>query len=280
MRPRQWTKNLIVFAPLIFSGHIQDVSAIVASVVAFGVFCLASGATYLVNDVRDAHVDRLHEVKRTRPVASGELPATVAVVSAIVIAVLAVAVAFALARPVGVMTLGYLALQAAYTFGLKHQVILDVMSISAGFIIRAAAGAAAVSVAASPWLYMCAALLALFLGFGKRRHELLLAEGTVGSHRAVLDDYSPHLLDVLVATATSGTIIAYSLYTFFSPTAAENDYLMFTIPFVVYGVLRYVFLMYKHNLGGSPEEILLTDVPLIITILAWLATASVVIYLT
>lgn len=279
MRPRQWTKNLIVFAPLIFSGRIGDSRSLLASFIAFMVFCVASGAVYAVNDVRDLEQDRVHVKKRERPIAAGRLSPRVALVAAAIMAVVALAVAFVISTPFGLLTVGFLAIQLAYTFGLKHAVILDVMTIAAGFIIRAAAGAAAVGVAASPWLYMCAALLALFLGLGKRRHELLLLDEQAGSHRAVLDDYSSQLLDVLLSTVMAATIIAYSLYTFFSATAVESNYMMLTIPFVMYGVFRYVFLMYKRNLGGNPEEILLTDVPLIVTIIAWLLTAGAVIYL-
>ncbi len=279
MRPKQWTKNLIVFAPLIFSGRLGEPEALLAAVLAFVVFCLTAGAVYLVNDVRDIEQDRLHAKKRSRPLAAGALSPAVAIGAAVALLAAALAMAVTLSVTFAVITLGYLALQSAYTFYLKHAVVLDVMSISAGFVLRAAAGAAAVEVSASPWLYMCAALLALFLGFGKRRHELLLLDSKAGEHRSVLADYTPQLLDVLLSTVTAATIIAYSLYTFFSPTGEQHDYLMFTIPFVVYGMFRYVFLMYKRNLGGSPEEILLTDVPLIITILGWLVASAAVITL-
>jgi 4-hydroxybenzoate polyprenyltransferase len=279
MRPRQWTKNLIVFAPLIFSGRVGDPRSLLASFAAFLVFCVASGAVYAVNDVRDLKQDRLHAKKRERPIAAGELNPRIAVAAAVIMVAVALAGAFGISVAFGLIVGGFLVIQLAYTFGLKHAVILDVMAIAAGFIIRAAAGAVAVGVAASPWLYMCAALLALFLGLGKRRHELLLLDEQAVNHRAVLDDYSSQLLDMLLSTVMAATIIAYSLYTFFSATAAGSNYMMLTIPFVMYGVFRYGFLMYKRNLGGNPEEILLTDVPLIITILAWLLTAGAVIYL-
>lgn len=279
MRPRQWTKNLIVFAPLIFAGALTNVVQIRAAVAAFIIFCLASGCVYLVNDLRDLERDRLHEKKRLRPLASGELAPWVAVVSAVVSLGAAMTAGVMLSSQFAQVLGVYMVLQLAYTFGLKHMVILDVMLIAAGFVVRAAAGAVAVGVTASPWLYMCAALLALFLGFGKRRHELLILQEGARDHRAVLEDYSPELLDVLLSTVAAATVIAYSLYTFFSATAEHNNYLMLTVPFVLYGLFRYVFLMYSRNMGGSPEEILLTDVPLIVTILLWLGTAGFVIYL-
>jgi len=278
MRPKQWTKNLIVLAPLIFSGRLGDPAAVGAALLALVTFCLLSGAVYLVNDVRDLEQDRRHEKKRSRPIASGALSSPVALVAAALATAGALGISLLLSNQFTVVALGFLVLQAAYTFGLKHAVILDVMLIAAGFVLRIAAGTVAIDVPASPWLYLCAALLALFLGLGKRRHELLLLEEEAGNHRAVLDDYSPELLDVMLSTVTAATIVTYSLYTFFSPTAERHNYLMLTIPFVVYGVFRYLYLMYKRNLGGSPEEILLTDVPLIITILGWLAASGVVIY--
>lgn len=277
MRPKQWTKNLIVFAPLIFSGRITEQTALANDLFAFVVFCLISGAVYLMNDLRDLEQDRHHVKKRMRPLASGALRPRVAVGAATALVIVALVSAVAISSEFAAIALGYLLLHIAYNLGLKHIVILDVMMISAGFVIRAAAGSVAVGVEASPWLYMCAALLALFLGFGKRRHELFLLEGEAGSHRAVLEDYSPQLLDMLLSTVTAATIIAYSLYTFFSPAAERHNYLMLTIPFVVYGVFRYVYLMYMRNLGGSPEEILLTDVPLIITVVMWLLTAVAII---
>lgn len=278
MRPKQWTKNLIVLAPVIFSGRLGDPVALGAALLAFVAFCLLSGAVYLVNDVRDFERDRLHARKRSRPIASGVLAPGLAIGAAALAMTVALAVSLLLTTQFVIVAISFVALQVAYTFGLKHAVILDVMIISAGFVLRIAAGTAAIEVPASPWLYMCAALLALFLGLGKRRHELLLLEEQAGDHRAVLDDYSPQLLDALLATVTAATIVTYSLYTFFSPSAEQHNLLMLTIPFVVYGVFRYLYLMYKLNLGGSPEEILLTDAPLITTILGWLVASGAVIY--
>ena len=279
MRPKQWTKNLIVFAPLIFGGRLSDARAVATSVLAFVIFCLISGSVYLLNDLKDLERDRAHAKKRARPLAAGELKPSVAMIALGVLAPVALGSAFALSVRFGLVTLGYLALQVAYTLVLKNQVILDVMAISAGFVLRAAAGAAAVDVSASPWLYMCAALLALFLGFGKRRHELVELEAKASDHRAVLADYSPQFIDAMLSTVTAATIIAYSMYTFISATAEQAHNLMFTVPFVVYGLFRYQFLIYKRNLGGSPEEILLTDAPLIATIVLWLVAVAGAMYI-
>ncbi len=280
MRPKQWTKNLIVFAPLIFAGEITFAANDLRTVAAFAVFCLISSAVYIANDLVDIERDRSHETKRTRPVAAGALAPRTAGVALVVLLLAALGGAFALGVPFGLVSVGYLLLQTAYTFWLKHEVILDVMAIAAGFVLRAFAGAVVIGVPGSPWLYICAALLALFLGLAKRRHELTLLEDGAGDHRPSLEHYSAPLIDSMLSAITSATIVTYALYTFFSDTARESQYLMLTIPFVVYGLFRYLYLVHKHNLGGSPEEILLSDKPLIIDIALWLAAVGVVLYLT
>jgi 4-hydroxybenzoate polyprenyltransferase len=273
MRPRQWTKNLILFAPLIFAAKFTDATAIGRALAGFGLFCLVSGAVYLINDVRDIENDRRHERKRSRPIASGALSARAAVAVAVALVALALAGSFALSVSFGLAASVYLGLQLAYTFFLKDQVILDVMAISAGFVVRAVAGSLAISVVFSPWLLSCAALLALFLALGKRRHELLLLEMGAEQHRRALADYSPQLIDQLTSAITAATIVTYALYTFFSPASQTHQYLMLTVPFVVYGLFRYLYLVHQRNLGGNPEEILLTDMPLIIDIALFLAVA-------
>jgi 4-hydroxybenzoate polyprenyltransferase len=278
MRPKQWTKNLIVFLPLIFSGGLDDPGAGAASVAGFALLCLLSGSVYLLNDLRDAEQDRMHAKKSQRPIASGALDPRVAAVAGFVLAAGALTGGFLLEWHFGVVASGYFVLQVVYTLYLKTEVILDVMSISAGFVLRAVAGAAVIGVVSSPWLLMCAALLALFLALAKRRHELILLEEGAGAHREVLDDYSAGLIDAMLSTVTAATILAYSTYTFASETGEGSPYLMLTVPFVVYGMFRYLYLIHMKNMGGSPEEILLTDVPLILSIVGWLGSAGAIMY--
>lgn len=278
MRPRQWTKNLIVFAPLIFAGQVGVASNNLRTIAAFVVFCALSSAVYIANDLVDIERDRAHETKRLRPLAAGQLKPRTALVAMTALVVGALAAAFALGWQFGAVSAGYLALQASYTFWLKHEVILDVMAISAGFVLRAFAGTVVTGLSGSPWLYICAALLALFLGLAKRRHELTLAEDGSCEHRPCLEHYSAPLIDSMLSAITASTIVTYALYTFFSSTGQRHGYLMLTIPFVVYGLFRYLYLVHKRNLGGSPEEILLTDKPLIINILLWLAAVGATLY--
>lgn len=275
MRPRQWTKNLIVFAPLVFAAQFTDAWAYARVCAAFGLFCIISGSVYLLNDVRDVRSDRAHEIKSRRPIASGALSPAVAMTTAGVLLALSLAAALSLSLPFGVIAAAYLALQLAYIAFFKDQVILDVMSISAGFVLRAVAGAVVIPVISSPWLLACTALLALFLALGKRRHELLLFETSAADHRKSLAYYSPAFIDQLVAIVTSATIVTYALYTFFSPASQRHPYLMLTIPFVVYGLFRYLYLVHQEQLGGNPEEILLSDAPLIVDIVLFLAAAVV-----
>ena len=279
MRPRQWTKNLILFAPLLFSLELGRLVDVVRTVAAAVLFCLLSGGVYIVNDLRDLNRDRLHDTRRHRPLAAGQLSRRVAAVAAAVLLVVGLGGAVILGTGFALITLGYVALQAAYTFYFKNEVILDVMAISAGFVLRVAAGAEAIHVAVSPWLLSCAALLALFLAFVKRRHELL-ADTHALEHRPVLRKYTPALLDQAIAIVTSSTFVVYAIYTFLSQSAADRPYLMLTIPFVGYGLLRYLYLMHARHLGGSPEEILLSDGPLAIDLGLWALVVVIVLYLT
>lgn len=284
MRPRQWTKNGIVFMAFIFSINQQwvpeDFSTwdhLIGRVLLTAlVFCGVSGAGYLINDVRDVESDRLHPTKRNRPIASGRLAPRAALAWALFFIVAGVIVAFLVDWRTGAVVVGYIGLQITYTTLLKYEVILDVMAIAAGFVLRALAGAYAVDVPTSPWLYVVTALGALFLAITKRRAEVnLLAEGAT-SHRAVLQHYTPPFLDQMTAMVTASTVIAYALYTFTAETLPENHLMMLTIPFVAYGVFRYLFLSLTRNEGGSPEEVLLKDVPLILTIVGWVVTAMIV----
>jgi 4-hydroxybenzoate polyprenyltransferase len=277
MRPRQWTKNLLLFAGLIFAAKLGDVTRWLDALLAFAAYCAASSAAYLVNDVRDAEHDREHPIKRLRPVASGELPAR----SAIVLAALLAAAAFAGVAVLGLGAVGFLAgflvLQAAYTAGLKHVVLIDVLAIAGLFVLRAAAGAEGVGVRISPWLLICTGLLALFLALGKRRAELVLVGAAETPGRPVLEGYSLALVDQLVTVVAASTVISYCLYTF---TARDSKAMMVTIPFVVFGVFRYLLLMHRRDLGEEPEEVLLRDVPIIVCIAGWAASAAVILALT
>jgi 4-hydroxybenzoate polyprenyltransferase len=277
LRPRQWTKNLLLFAGIIFAAKIGDASRWVEALAAFAAYCAASSASYLVNDVRDAPQDREHPVKRARPIARGELSPRLAEA----IAAMLLFGAVLLVAPLGLASILFLctffALQAAYTLALKHVVLVDVMTIGGLFVVRAAAGAAAVEVRISPWLLLCTALLALFLALAKRRGELVLvgAEATPG--RPVLEGYSLALVDQLITVVASSTVISYCLYTF---TARDSKAMMITIPFVVFGVFRYLLLMHRRDLGEEPEEILLRDLPILACIAAWAACAAIILAVT
>src|SRR3954470_23417563 len=277
LRPRQWTKNLLLFAGIIFAAKLGDLSRWGEAFAAFAAYCAASSASYLVNDVRDAPHDRVHPTKRARPIARGELSPRLAELIAVVLLLSAVL----LVAPLGLASIfclcAFFALQAAYTLKLKHIVLLDVMGIAGLFVIRAAAGAQAVHVRISPWLLICTGLLALFLALAKRRAELVLvgAEETPG--RPVLEGYSLALVDQLLTMVAASTVIAYSLYTF---TARDSKAMMATVPFVLYGVFRYLLLLHRHDLGEEPENVLLTDVPLLVTIAAWATTSATILALT
>lgn len=285
-RPRQWVKNGLVFLPFAFTvGQVWHAGQpetwlplLAQTVAAFGAFCLVAGAEYLVNDVCDRKADRLHPRKRLRPIAAGVLPVPVALLTATVLFVLGVGLA-TLVRPIlGAIIAGYALLVVAYSLWLKHMVILDLFTVGAGFVLRALAGAAAIAVPVSPWLYTVTLFGALFIVINKRRHELVLLEEAAPDHRPILQEYSRELLDQMSGIMTALTLIAYSLYTFTAPNLPSNHAMMLTVPFVLYGVFRYLYLVYQRDGGGSPEEILLRDPPLVLDIILWL-TASMVILL-
>jgi 4-hydroxybenzoate polyprenyltransferase len=277
MRPRQWSKNLLVFAGIVFAAKIGDATRWGEALAAFAAYCALSSAAYLVNDVRDREHDRLHPVKRQRPIARGELSVRAALGLSAVLA----AAAFAIGAWLGLASLGLLlgfaVLQLAYSMGLKHVVLVDILAIGGLFVIRAAAGAVAVDVRISPWLLLCTALLALFLALAKRRGELVLVGARETPGRPVLEGYSLELVDQLVSVVASSTVIAYCLYTF---TARDSKALMVTIPFVIFGVFRYLLLVHRDDLGEEPEQVLLTDVPIILAVCGWIVTAAVILALT
>jgi 4-hydroxybenzoate polyprenyltransferase len=277
MRPAQWLKNGIVFAGLVFGGKLLEPTAVVSAALAALAFCLLSSGFYLINDVRDRDADRLHPAKRLRPVPAGELePRTAAFVGAILVIVAIVGSAL-LSWGLLLVFLAYASLMAAYNLGLKEIVIVDVFAIAAGFVLRAVGGAIAVDVSISPWLLVCTVLLALLIGFGKRRYELVALDNAV-RHRRNLDLYNRPMLDQAVAVTAAGTLIAYAAYTFESESAQYHHRMMLTIPFVAYGVFRYLYLLYRGGQGGAPETMLLTDRPLLATAAAWAAASAFLFY--
>jgi 4-hydroxybenzoate polyprenyltransferase len=280
MRPRQWTKNGLVFAALIFSRSLFSPGDVLRSLAAFLAFCLLSGAVYIINDLVDRENDQRHPQKRLRPIASGRLKRPTAAVAASLFAVAALVGGFWLDVRFGVIILAYFVMQLAYSFRLKRVVVLDVMLVAAGFAFRAVAGTFVVHVRISPWLFVCTILLALFLAIAKRRHELMFLEGGGISHRSVLGKYSETLLDQMIAVATSSTVVAYCLYTLAPETVEKfgTHNLILTVPFVLYGVFRYLYLVYRKDQGGAPERVLLTDLPLIVDILLYMASVVVILY--
>jgi 4-hydroxybenzoate polyprenyltransferase len=282
MRPTQWSKNAVVFAALIFSKHLFDGESVLLVCIAFAVFCLMASGAYVMNDLRDCDRDRQHPIKKLRPLPSGRVRRGSAVALSSVLMVAGVAAALSLGGGFALLAVLYLALQFAYTFFLKEVVILDVMSIAAGFVIRAVAGGVVIDVPVSPWLIICTFLLMLFLGFSKRRHELTLLEGRATDHRASLREYSPYFLDQMISVVTASTVVAYAIYTV-SPEVREKlgtERLYLTIPFVLFGIFRYLYLVHQREEGGNPTQLLLTDRPLLADVLLWLATVAWLLYWT
>jgi 4-hydroxybenzoate polyprenyltransferase len=272
-RPLQWTKNLLVFAGIVFAAELGDIGRWFEAVLIFVAFCLASSAAYLANDAHDAPADRAHPVKRSRPVASGVLSARTALAGAAALSALALLIALPTGWESVALIGAFLVLQAAYTVRLKHLVLLDTLVIAALFVLRAAAGAVGIDVRLSPWLVLCSGLLALFLALGKRRGELVMVGAELTPGRPVLEGYSLALVDQLLSIVTAATISAYSIYTF---TATESAAMMLTIPFVVFGLFRYLYLMHRHDAGEEPDRIAVTDGPIIATVAVWVATAAVI----
>jgi len=274
MRPRQWTKNLLLFAGIVFAAKLGDPSRWAAAVAAFAAYCAASSAAYLVNDVHDVASDRLHPVKRFRPVARGELGPRAALALAGVLVVAALVLAGSLGPASLACLVAFVGLQAAYSLALKAFELIDVIAIAGLFVLRAAAGAIAVDVRISEWLLLCTFLLALFVALGKRRAELGL-EGV--NARASLSGYSVPLVDQLLSIVAAATIAAYTGYTL---AAHDTRWLVATIPLVVYGLFRYLLLLHRRGLGEEPEALLVEDLPLLATVAAWAAACGVILALT
>jgi 4-hydroxybenzoate polyprenyltransferase len=281
MRPKQWPKNGFIFAALVFDGKVSDPHYLVRTAIGFVIFCFVSGAIYLINDVTDIENDRQHPSKRDRPLAAGRLSVKVAQAAVLIILAVCVPVSFAIDPLFGAIVLAYTVLQIAYSYLLKNIVIVDVLTIAAGFVLRVAAGAVLVDAERfSPWLYVCTVLLALFLGFSKRRGELVLLQENANSHRAILEEYSLPMLDEMMNVVMATTVLAYALYTFEpgNPHLPENNAMMLTIPYVLYGIFRYLYLVHQKGETAPPDEVLLKDRPLQLTIVFWGLTVLLLLY--
>jgi 4-hydroxybenzoate polyprenyltransferase len=285
LRPAQWTKNLIVFTALLFGqlgAHpaFLDPGAIARALAAFGIFCALSGVVYLVNDVADRDADRLHPTKRERPIASGAVSPGLAIGAAIVLSIGALGGAWLLRPAFAAVAFAYVALQTLYSGPLKHIVIIDVLTIAIGFVLRAMAGAVAINVDINHWLLILTILLALFLALSKRRHELVLLAGGATSHRPILEEYSPYLLDQMIAVVTASTLVSYVISTVSPETVQKyhTDYLGLTVVFPLYGIFRYLYLVHQKEGGGSPADMLLNDRPLLVCVALWAASVAAIIY--
>ncbi|HTH02854.1 MAG TPA: decaprenyl-phosphate phosphoribosyltransferase [Vicinamibacterales bacterium] len=280
LRPEQWTKNLIIFGGLLFGQRLFDFRSVVLATAGFAVFCALSGVVYLLNDVADRDADRRHPLKRRRPIASGELATSTALVAAGIIGIAALAVSFALHTEFGFLATAYVALLAFYSGPLKHVVIVDVLTIAIGFVLRAAAGAAVIDVPISNWLLFITILGALFLALSKRRHELVLLADDATSHRPILQEYTPYLLDQMISVVTASTLVAYAFYTV-NPETVEKFHttrLALTLPFLLYGIFRYLYLVHQKEGGGSPAAMLLNDRPLLVCVALWALAVALIIY--
>ena len=279
MRPKQWTKNAAIFAALIFDAKVFQPGPLLRTLAGFALLCMVTGAVYIVNDLADIEKDRQHPTKRKRPLPSGTLPIPFALAGAVVLLGVALPLAFWLDVTFGLLAAGYFVLQLAYTFVFKNYVIIDVIAISTGFVIRVGAGVPLVPADRfSPWLYVCTTLLALFLGFGKRRQELVLLQDSARNHRAILGEYSVQFLDEMLNVIISAAIVAYSLYTFTAVNVPPNHMMMLTIPLPMYGLFRYLYLIHIRGETAAPDEVLLKDRPLQLAVVAWGALSFAVLF--
>jgi 4-hydroxybenzoate polyprenyltransferase len=280
IRPGQWAKNLLIFAGLLFGLRLFDPAAVINATLAFVIFCGLSGAVYLINDVLDRDSDRRHPLKARRPIASGTVSVPLAIATAAVLGVAGLSAAFAINGRLGIVSAGYLALLGLYSAALKHIVIVDVLTIAVGFVLRATAGAVAIDVEISHWLLVCTILGALFIALAKRRHELVLLTDGATSHRPILSEYSPYLLDQMIAVVTASTLISYVFYTISPDTQQKfgTPWLGLTIPFPLYGIFRYLYLVHRREGGGSPADLLMTDRPLLTCVALWVLLVTIIIY--
>jgi 4-hydroxybenzoate polyprenyltransferase len=280
MRPTQWTKNAFLFIPLLFDRQLTNLEALARVTTAFMLFCLLSSAVYVLNDLVDIEKDRQHPKKRNRPLPSGQLPIRVAILAAVALPILSIGAAAALSLPLALVMLAYYSKDIAYSFRLKHMVIIDVMAVASGFVLRTLAGQVVITTTHfSPWLYVIVGAVALLLAVGKRRQELVLLAGNAANHRAAYKDYNLDLLDDMLRMVTTSTILSYTLYTFQAPTNLGGQAMMLTIPFAVYGLFRYLYLVHVKGEGGAPDELLFKDRPLLIAVILFFITVAAVIYL-
>ncbi len=279
MRPKQWTKNIFVLAALVFDAKLFIPHFLIKALFAFALFCAVSSAVYLINDLADIEKDRQHPAKRNRPLPSGQLAPSVAVIAAVLLIVVTLPLAYLLDPTFAGITAGYLVTMILYSFWLKDVVIVDVLTVAGGFVLRVAAGVVIVSAERfSPWLYLCMVLLALFIAISKRRHELVLLDTNANAHRSIFNEYSVSLLDEMIRMVTACTAIAYSFYTFSAPNLPKNHTMMLTIPFVLYGLFRYMYLIHIKGEGGAPEDLVLKDKPLLLDVVLWGVAAVLILY--
>ena len=280
LRPKEWTKNLVIFAGVLFSQNLFNLPLLFKAFLAFITFCLLSGSVYILNDLTDIEEDKSHPLKSNRPLAAGRLQTSHALFSLIILVPLVLGFSYYLDSAFFLIALCYFLLQVAYSFMLKHIIILDVFTISGGFLLRVIAGVAVINVEISSWFLLCTTLLSLFLGLSKRRHELVVLEKEAQNHRKVLEKYTPYLLDQMISAVTASTIVAYALYTMSEKTIEKfgTKNLTFTIPYVLYGIFRYLYLIHQKGSGGDPGHILLNDKPLFIDILLWVITVVIILY--
>ena len=281
MRPEQWIKNFFVFTALLFSKNLLNLSKDIDALVGFIIFCMITGCSYIINDLVDLEKDKLHPTKSQRPIASGRLNKTTAIKITTIICLVSLSFAFYIKSFFGIIVLTYFLLNIGYSIYLKNIVIIDVVTIASGFVLRVLGGAVIISVTSSQWLILCTILLSLFLGFSKRRHELVLLEDNATGHRKVLEHYSPYFLDQMISVVTASTVICYALYTMSKDTIEKlgTSKLIYTIPFVLYGIFRYLYLVHQKEKGGSPTEIVFTDKPMIVNIILWVIASTVFIYI-
>lgn len=277
-RVYHWVKNLVIFAALIFAQKYTDHDSILLAFQGFLAFCFGSSAIYFINDITDYKQDQLHPQKKNRPIASGKLTFGFSWTIALLLLALGIALSASLSSIFLIYFGFYVVLNSAYNLGLKNVVIIDVMTLATGFVIRAVAGAVAINVPISSWLLVCTILLALFLGFAKRRHELISLGETAALHRQALAHYSPKFIDQMISVVTASTVVAYTFYTL-SPEIQEKfgtDNLVLTVPFVLYGIFRYLYLVHQRDEGGNPTLLLVTDVPLLVCVALWIVAVIVI----
>jgi len=280
LRPNQWSKNLLLFAGLLFSKSLFEAPLLLKATIGFFLFCILSGAEYVLNDVVDLNQDKAHPIKSKRPLASGKLSTSFAVSTVVILMASGISLSFFLNDAFGWVATAYALLMLGYTFFLKRIAILDVLVIAVGFVLRAIAGTVVIGVSISSWLLVCTIFLALFLGLCKRRHELVLLGENANTHRKILGEYTPYLLDQMIAVATASTVMSYTLYTTAADTVEKfgTRNLVFTLPFVLYGIFRYLYLVHQKNMGGSPENILIKDRGMTINIFLYLVTTGFILY--